>query len=413
MHIIYIHQHFSTDHGATGTRSFEMAKKLVSMGVKVTVICGYFDVAVSGLAGPFRWGQRKGLVEGIHIIQLDFRYSNNTKFLSRIGIFLIFALRSCGFVLTKNYDLVIATSTPLSVAIPGIVARWARFKPFIFEVRDLWPALPVAMGVVTNPILIWLMSFLEWLSYKSANRLIGLSPGICNGIRRHGIDEDKLIMVPNGCDINMFEDAEAWRPSNIGDSQFLAVFAGTHGKANGVAAILDAALYLKKYSEDQITILLVGSGSEKQGLIERAESQNLTNIRFMDSIPKKKLAGLLASADVGLQVLLDLPEFYYGTSPNKFFDYLSAGLPVITNYPGWVADLINENGCGFCVSPGSGEKFAQALIDASRLAPPDYQAMSCSAKRMALKTFSRESLASKWTQFVLDCPSDFKNVKEK
>src|SRR5690625_32898 len=132
--------------------------------------------------------------------------------------FLKFAFRSILIALTTRYDLVFATSTPLTAGIPGIFARWLKRKPFVFEVRDLWPELPKAMGVITNPLILAAMACLEWTTYKSAHKLIGLSPGIVKGIERHNIKSKDVALIPNGCDLNIFSgEIEPWRPNTIKD----------------------------------------------------------------------------------------------------------------------------------------------------------------------------------------------------
>src|SRR5690625_4178077 len=147
MRILYFHQHFSTPKGASGIRSYMMARRLVEAGHHVTMVCGSPERADTGLSGAFQRGLRTGIVDGIEVIELDLQYSNADSFSKRTVTFLRFALRSIGLALTQQYDLVFATSTPLTAGIPGIFARWLRGKPFVFEVRDLWPELPREMGV--------------------------------------------------------------------------------------------------------------------------------------------------------------------------------------------------------------------------------------------------------------------------
>lgn len=321
-------------------------------------------------------------------------------FLQRARVFAKFAIGSIGIALYEPADVVFATTTPLTAGIPGIFARWLRRRPFVFEVRDLWPELPKAMGVITNPVVLWLMSVLEWASYRSADRLIGLSPGIVEGIAARGVDRSRLAMVPNGCDLELFDANEkAWRPDNVRKEQLLAIFTGTHGNANGLGAVLDAALVLKERGRDDIRIALIGDGRDKPHLQRRARDHNLENLLFLDPVPKTRLAGLMAGADIGLQVLRNVPAFYYGTSPNKFFDYIAAGLPVLNNYPGWLAGLIDEHDCGFAVPPDDPVAFADALISASE----DRNALKrkgSNARRLAATQFSRELLAKRWVAWV-------------
>ena len=366
----------------------------------MTMVCGSNTTGTTGLDGSFSGGKRRGIVDGIDVVELDLAYSNNDGFLKRAWTFLVFAIRSIRISLTEKYDVVFATTTPLTAGIPGIFARWLRNKPFVFEVRDLWPELPKEMGVITNPVMLWIMGILEWSSYRSAHRLVGLSPGIVEGIGKRGGPADRIELVPNGCDLDIFSDqAEPWRPESISESDLLAVFAGTHGIANGLDAVLDAASVLKKRARSDIKLLLIGSGKLKPTLQARAEREGLNNVVFHDSVKKADLAGLMKAADIGMQVLANVPAFYYGTSPNKFFDYIAAGLPVLNNYPGWLADMIEREQCGFAVPPADPGAFADALEAAAdeREKLPD---MGRKAKALAMREFDREQLANRWVDWV-------------
>ena len=402
MHILYFHQHFTTPAGAGGTRSYEMARRAIALGHSVTVVCGSYDGGYTGLEQPFKRGSRSGLVEGIRVIEFNLRYSNLDGFSKRILVFLKFAIASLRISLTLSYDVVFATTTPLTAGIPGICAKWLRRKPFVFEVRDLWPELPREMGVITNPMVLCAMSALEWISYRSANRCIALSPGIKAGIVRRGVREDRIEMVPNGCDLELFDvgKADYWRPKGVAETDFLAVFTGTHGQANGVDSILDAAVILKQRNVGGIKLVLVGNGKLKRELLLRKEAERLDNVIFHDQVSKYKISGLLSSADIGIQCLANFPAFYYGTSPNKFFDYIAAGLPVLNNYPGWLSQLIIDNDCGYVVKNDDPEAFANAL----ELAAHDRQAMARkghAALKLAQDSFDRKKLSACWVDWVI------------
>ncbi|WP_060483751.1 glycosyltransferase family 4 protein [Pseudomonas sp. NBRC 111123] len=400
MRILYFHQHFSTPKGATGIRSYEMARRLVAQGHQVTMVCGSYGGGNTGLSGPFLSGKRQGQVEGIDVIEFDLAYANSDGFLKRAVSFLKFALRSIGVALTAKYDLVFATTTPLTAGIPGIFARWLRNKPFVFEVRDLWPELPKAMGVIRNPLVLWGMSLLEWASYRSAHRLVGLSPGIVEGIVSRGVDPAKVAMIPNGCDLEIFDaPAQPWRPQGVDDSHLMAVFAGTHGMANKLDAVLDAAARLKARGRDDIRLVLIGQGKLKPALVSRAKAEGLDNVVFHDPVNKERLAGLMASADLGLQVLANVKAFYFGTSPNKFFDYIASGLPVLNNYPGWLAEMIVSEDCGFAVAPEDPDAFADALEQAAS----DRGALKAKGERgrqLAARSFDRKLLAGQFVQWL-------------
>lgn len=397
MRILYFYQHFTTPAGATGIRAYEQAKHMVDSGHTVTMVCGANAVSVTGLEGPYVGRRREGMVDGIRVIEFNFAYANRDGFVKRSQTFLRFAMRSTAVALREEFDLVFATSTPLTASIPGIAARWLRGKPFVFEVRDLWPELPRAMGVITNPVVLAGMSVLEWASYRSADRCIGLAPGIVSGIASH-IGEQRVDLVPNGCDLEIFDPRQTgrWRPEGVGPDDFLAVYTGTHGQANGLDAVLDAAAVLKRLNRSDIKMLLIGEGKLKPRLMERATAEQLENVLFHDSVSKHRIADLLRSADVGMQILENVPAFYFGTSPNKFFDYIAAGLPVLNNYPGWVASLIDEHRCGKAVPASDPDAFAAALVELADH-PQDRVRMGNNARHLAETHFSRAKLAASFT----------------
>jgi glycosyltransferase involved in cell wall biosynthesis len=405
MKVLYFHQHFSTPKGAAGIRSYEMARYLVALGHQVTMVCGSYNGGETGLTMPFARGRRRGRVDGIDIVEFELAYSNSDGLLKRAMLFLKFASRSVGLALTEPCDVVFATTTPLTAGIPGIFARWLRRKPFVFEVRDLWPELPKAMGVIRNPLVLGAMSLLEWASYRSAYRLVGLSPGIVEGIARRGVPPERIALVPNGCDLRIFgHSSEPWRPAGIAENDLLAVFAGTHGMANGLDAVLDAAGELKRRERHDIKLLLIGQGKLKDKLKQRAAREGLDNVVFHDPVGKARLAGLMARTDVGLQILANVPAFYYGTSPNKFFDYIAAGLPVLNNYPGWLAEQIVENKCGFAVSPDDPAAFADALEKAAEDRSA-LKAMGLRGRALAEREFDRSKLAARWAEWVVGASS--------
>jgi glycosyltransferase involved in cell wall biosynthesis len=400
MKVLYFHQHFSTPKGSLGIRSYQMARQLIARGHQVTMVCGSYGGGETGLSMPFAGGRRRGMVDGIEIVEFDLAYSNSDSLLARAGVFARFALRSVALAFSEKYDVLFATTTPLTAGIPGILARWLRGKPFVFEVRDLWPELPRAMGVIRNPVVLGALSLLEWASYRSAHRLIGLSPGIVDGIAHRGVPRERISLVPNGCDLSIFSaQAGAWRPPQIAADDLLAVFAGAHGMANGLDAVLDAAAELKRRGRSDIKMLLIGQGKLKAALQQRAAAEGLDNVVFHDPVRKMDLAGLMAGTDVGLQILANVPAFYYGTSPNKFFDYIAAGLPVLNNYPGWLAGMIEQHQCGFACRPDDPGAFADAL-EAAANDRPALKRMGAHGRALAEASFDRTVLADRWVSWL-------------
>lgn len=402
MHVLYFHQYFNTPRSAGGTRSYEMAQRLLQRGHKVTMVCvsqgQNKDLELSGSDKDLF---RRGVVDGIDIIQFNLEYSNHQSLLQRAWLFICYAVVSIYFALTLDYDLVFATSTPLTAGIPGIFAKLLRRKPFVFEVRDLWPELPRAMGVVTNPFVLAGMSILELMAYRMASSCIGLSPGIKEGIARRSSKGKKVNMIPNGCDLDIFVpgDREKLELPGITPDDCVAVFTGAHGIANGLHAVLDAAKILKERNRKDIKLFFIGDGKLKPDLIARSQREELRNCFFLDPMPKVKLGKIVSCADVGLMILDNIPAFYYGTSPNKFFDYIASGLPVLNNYPGWLAEMISKYNCGIAVPPGDPHAFADALC---RLADSrhDRPILSKNARSLAEKYFNRDLLANQFVDFL-------------
>ena len=363
MRVLYLHQYFTLPTQAWGTRSYEMAQQLIAHGHQVTMVCGLEGNAKIDIPPTKKKHICRGIVDGIDVIQISIPYSNNMGLMARARSFSRFAWLSTKYALKEDYDVLFATSTPLTAGIPGIIMKLFRRKKFIFEVRDLWPELPKALGM-TNPFWIGAMSVLEWLSYHKADGCIGLSPGICEGIKKRSQKNKLIEMVPNGCDLELFKPSmkRALSLEGISSSDKVAIFTGSHGIANGLDAVLDAAKVVLDMGRTDIKFIFIGKGKEKQHLQDRVKQEDLSNCLFFDPIPKIQLAGVVASATVGMMVLKNVPAFYYGTSPNKFFDYLASGLPVINNYPGWLADMIRENRLGEVVEPDNAKAFAETLV---------------------------------------------------
>lgn len=399
MKVIYFAEHFSTPKTGGALRVYQMSKRLMARGHQVTVVCGG-DQKRLGLASTSKKNVFRGLVDGIDIMQISLPYSNKDSVAKRAITFLKFARKAVGIALKEDYDLLFATSTPLTDGFPGIAAKWFRGKKFVFEVRDLWPELPKALGM-KNPFLLWGMGVLEKRSYHAADGCIGLSPGICDGIRRRSQKGKPIEMVPNGCDLDLFSPS-ANKPDvipGVKPIDTVAVFTGAHGIANGLDAVLDMAAVLKTRKREDIKIVFVGEGGMKAHLIERAKAEGLDNCLFLDKMSKSDLNKVMERADIGLMVLKNVPAFYYGTSPNKFFDYIASGLPVVNNYPGWLSDLINENHCGIAIEPEKPELFADAIIQLAEH-PELREEYGKNGRTLAEREFARDLLGTKFVDFL-------------
>ena len=401
MRILYFHQHFTTPAGSSGTRSYEFARALVARGHDVTMVCGQGAGGGFGLPRDERRNWHRGAVDGIDVIALPLAYSNRDSLLRRALVFLRFAWRSVGIALRADCDLIFATSTPLTAALPGIASKLLRRGiPFVFEVRDLWPELPRALGM-KNPLLLGGMSALEWTAYRCADSCVGLSPGIVEGIRRRAPAGRRVEMIPNGCDLGLFLPGSrgALELPGIRPGDFTAGFIGAHGIANGLDAVLDAAAVLRRAGREGIKFVLIGDGNRKDALVSRARAEGLDNCLFFPPMKKTEIARVTAGFGCGLMILADIPAFYYGTSPNKFFDYLAAGLPIVNNYPGWLADLIARHRCGLAVPPRDPGKLAAAIAELADQ-PEGSSEMGRNSRALAEREFSRAVLAARFAEYL-------------
>jgi glycosyltransferase involved in cell wall biosynthesis len=400
MKVLYFHQYFTLPTQAGGTRSYEMARQLIRRGHAVTMVCG--EVVRLNLPRIETKDVYRGTIDDIDIIQIALPYSNNDSLIKRTITFIRYAWKGIQVALTEKYDVLFATSTPLTAGIPGIIAKIIGKTKFVFEVRDLWPELPKALGL-KNPVMLVGMSFLEWLTYHKADACIGLSPGICEGIKKKSQKGKNIKMIPNGCDLGIFnpQKKKTYFLEGIKSSDTVAVFTGTHGIANGLDAILDAAVELKKLQREDIVLVFIGEGKKKKELIARSQKEGLSNCHFYDQIPKIELGKIIASADIGLMVLSDIPAFYYGTSPNKFFDYIASGISILNNYPGWLANMIQENKIGIVVPPNDPIAFAKGLIELADNTIYRKQA-GINARKFAENNFSREYLSNELVTILED-----------
>lgn len=400
MKILYFYQHFSTPSiGGGGTRAYEFAKKLIERGHTVTIVCGEtvpFNLPPSKVESVFR-----GTVDGIDVIQIKVPYANKFGIAKRAMAFFKFAWKGIRVASAEEYDLLFATSTPLTAGLPGIWMKYffRKKRKFVFEVRDLWPELPRALGM-KNPFLLGGMSILEKISYRKADACIGLSPGIFEGIKRV-VPGKRVAMIPNGCDVDFFKpgNREELQLDGVLPTDTVAVFTGAHGIANGLDAVLDMATVLKHRNRNDIKLVFIGNGKTKPDLVKRAQDEELSNCLFFDRVPKTDLNKIVSSADIGLMVLKNVPAFYYGTSPNKFFDYIASGLPVINNYPGWLADMISENHCGLAVPPNDASSFADAIVYLADN-PQERSVMGANSRVLAEKQFSRHDLSEMFVNFL-------------
>jgi glycosyltransferase involved in cell wall biosynthesis len=399
LRILYLHQHHSSPAGSTATRSHGFARALAARGHAVTIACGRYDGAATGLDGPFRRGRREGRVGGVHIHELDIRCGNAMGLAARTAAFLRYAAAAARRAVAGRFDVVVASSTPLTVALPALAGRALRGTPFVFEIRDPWPELPRALGGVPAPALA-AMDRLATAACRRAAAIVALSDGIAATAVARGAHPDRVHVVPNGCDLDLFgPHITPWRPAEAAPHECLALYAGAHGRANGLGTLLDAAAILRARGDARLRIVLAGDGAEKPDLIARARARHLDNVTFLDPLPRSDIGALQAGCQIALHLLADVPAFAEWTSPNKLMDGLAAGRPVVTNQPGRAARIVADGPCGIAVPPGDAAALAKAL---TRLAanPALRAAMGAAARRQAVQHWDHRLLAARFCAVV-------------
>ena len=356
MHVLLIHQAFTTLEEAGGTRHYEMAGYLVEHQHQVTVITS----PVSYLTGSAADTTEAEAPQGLHILQTYTYPALHRSFVHRVFSFISFMASSFAAGLrVKGVTLVWGTSPPIFQGLTAWALARLKRVPFLFEVRDLWPAFAVAVGVLRQPILIKAAEWVEKFLYSHADLVVVNSPGFIAYVKQRGAR--KVELVPNGSDPEMFAhqaNGGSFRDQHNLAGKFIAMYAGAHGLSNDLNTVLDAAALL--LDQEDISIVLVGAGKDKPVLVRRATDMGLTNVHFIPPIPKAQMAGALAAADICIAILKPI-ELYKTVYPNKVFDYMAAGRPVIMAIDGVIREVVEEAGAGIFVPPGDGAKLAAAI----------------------------------------------------
>jgi glycosyltransferase involved in cell wall biosynthesis len=399
MHILLIHQVFIRPDDPGGTRHYEMARRLVRAGHSVTILASPYSYQTGRRVTDL---PRETLEPRLEVIRCRVLGSVNRSFFWRTVGFLSFMVSSFFIALQQPHvDLCWGTSPPLlQVATAWLAARLKR-AVFLFEIRDLWPAFAIQLGVLKNPVLIRLSLALEGFLYRHADRLIVNSPGFIPHLANRGADEKKIALVQNGVDPSMFDPdgkGEDFRRLHHLEDKFVAVYAGAHGLSNDLDTLLEAANRLR--DDPKIAFVLVGDGKEKPALALAASEMRLPNVLFLPPVAKQAMREVLAASDCGIAILKPIP--LYGTTyPNKVFDYMAAGRPVVLAIDGVIRKVVEEAGAGIAVPPGDPAALADAVRTLQR-DPNRAVEMGRKGRQCVVRNFNREEVARDLEQIMAE-----------
>lgn len=391
MRIIYLHQYFNTPEMSGGTRSYEMAKRMVATGHEVHMVTSYRQEKRDS-KGWFSTNE-----SGIKVHWYPVPYSNHMSYFQRILAFFAFAFAAKKKAASLQGDVVFATSTPLTIALPAVLTARKLKVPMIFEVRDLWPEMPVAMGALRNSQMQFLAKKLERWAYYNSAAIVALSPGMKAGVVKTGYPEKQIAVIPNSSDNVEFtynnEAAKKFRAERSWlDDKPLLIYAGTFGQVNGVDYILKVAKELQKLGSS-IRILLVGEGREKVKVIAEAKEVGVfeENVFFETAMAKEDMPILFSAATMTSNLVIDMPEAQ-ANSANKFFDSLAASKPILLNHGGWMHDIVKSHDCGLAMWQQPIELVAKQLHEKMNNEEWLEQA-AIAAKKLAVQDFDRDLLA--------------------
>ncbi len=399
MHILLIHQAFAAIDEPGGTRHHEMAKILAAKGHKITVIASpisYLTGASSKESIPWLEKQEGG--HNISILRAYTYRALHKSFVHRVFSFLSFMISSFLIGLSvKRVDLVWGTSPPIFQGLTAWLLARIKSAKFLFEIRDLWPAFAVAVGVLKNPLLIKASTALEKFLYHRADQLIVNSPGFISHIMEKGGKDIKLI--PNGADASMFSpksQGKYFKEKHGLENKFIALYAGAHGMSNDLDVILDTAKIIEDNKD--IAIVLLGDGKEKSRLFKKSQELRLENIYFIPPVPKDEMREALAAADICIAILKPI-QMYKTVYPNKVFDYMAAGRPTVLAIDGVVRKVVEDAHAGVFVNPGNPEALAAAILQMST-DPTNTRSMGKAGRAYLEEYFDRKVLTDKFENMI-------------
>jgi glycosyltransferase involved in cell wall biosynthesis len=402
-HTLLIHQAFTTPNDAGGTRHYELAQRVIANGDRFTVVASDFGyLSAKRTAGSLTG--REEIVDGIRVLRVATSRSMHRGIAGQLVSHLTFATSSLiAGLRVRDVDVVLATTPPIFQAVTAWLVATVRRRPMVLEIRDLWPEFIIAMGKLRNPLAIAIARRLERFLYARADTFIVNSPAYVGYLEGKGIDRERITLIPNGVRPEMFADdadvasaAQAIRARYGLAGRFVAMYAGAMGPANDLDVLLDAAEKLR--DDDTIHIVLVGDGKTRKQLEASARARSLANVTFAGPQSKSDMRSFLKAADVCVATLQNIAMFRM-TYPNKVFDYLAAGRPVVLAIDGVIRDVVERAEAGLFVEPGDANALAGAIRELAHN-PDRCRAMGRRGQAHARRYFNRRDHGELFTALL-------------
>jgi len=393
MKILIFYQYFTTPKGAWGTRIYEFSKEWVKKGHEVTVVSSIYSKS-DLQAQRFIESQN---FEGIDVKIINLKIDNKQSKLKRIFSFLAYSVISSWYAMFLKSDVVIASSGPITVGIPGIISTLFSKKKLVYEVRDLWPEIPIEMGVIKNSLVKKVAYFFEKTLYKKSSLVVALSPGMKNYIKSH-FNHKNIVSITNSANLDLFGEKTVF-PKNdkVKENDFYVIYTGNIGETNNSYWLVNTARILQQKQREDIKIVLVGDGQQKDEIRSIIKKEQLNSLIHFELMPKEKLIPYIQYAKASLVPLKD-NVVLNTSSPNKFFESLAARVPVIQTTNGWIKDYINSNEVGFNLDGTDANSLAELLVNLKDENISNFEVLKKNARECAVKDFNQKKLAN----FYLD-----------
>ncbi len=395
MHILFVTDNYPPESNAPATRTYEHVREWVKKGHKVTVItCAPNFPEGKVFEGYKNKWITKQKIEGIYIWRVKTYISANEGFLKRIVDFISFMFSSLFFGLfTRRVDVVIGTSPQFFT----VISAWAlaKFKciPFVFELRDIWPASITAVEAMKRSWIIKILEKLELFLYHQADLIISVTHSFKQDLQNRSVSDEKIKVVLNGVDLSKYKplnDKDRKLSEKYGlQGKFVAGYIGTHGLAHTLDIFIEAAEFLKR--EDDIRIVFVGGGADRERLENLVENRGLENVVMMPMQPKKNMREVWSLCDISLVSLKDTPLFSR-VIPSKIFESMAMSLPIIISVPeGESTDLIRTQKAGLVIPPKNSNRLYKEILKIKN--DKNLYRELAENSRLAARKFNRKNLA--------------------